>query len=310
MDNRPNKFILPLLIGSIAINIFMSSKMSTMEDDLRNLSSQISGIERNFDSSINNISYGVAEALKQEASIINDFQFEYGAFKDNMVDLSLNVKPKEVSAENKYYFSYIYGENKPQIVPATRGEGYNYYANIEVSIKDDIEVDFVIENENSTKTVESLEYIYNFEARLLESYNVDMDSNNTSLSSESVSLNNSSYRLFHSQYEYKDNEQKKDNSIKSANIYVAINEKIIDSFPMEKDKDPFPPDVNSYEFQFKDYSVSWEKNDIFELYILAEHEDGYTIRFNLEKFGLDANGEPIHPMDYDMNYRGRKFIVE
>lgn len=310
MNKKTNNFIIPLLIISIGINIFVSYKISNMKNDLRNLQSQISGIEGNLDSSVNNISYSVSEALRKEASIINDFQFKYGDFKNGMVDLNLNVKPKEISADRNYYFSYTCGDNQPQIVPATRGEGYNYYANIEVSIKDDIEVDFVIENENSTKTVESLEYIYNFEARLLESYNVDMDSNNTSLSSESVSLNNISYRLFHSQYEYKDNEQKKDNSIKSANIYVAINEKIIDSFPMEKDKDPFPPDVNSYEFQFKDYSVSWEKNDIFELYILAEHEDGYTIRFNLEKFGLDANGEPIHPMDYDMNYRGRKFIVE
>lgn len=152
MDKKTNKFIIPLLIVSIGINVFVSSKISNMKNDLRNLQSQVSGIEGNLNSSINNISYSVSEALRKEASIINDFQFKYGDFKDGMVDLNLNVKPKEISADRKYYFSYTCGDNQPQIVPATKDEGNNYYASVKVPIKDDIKVDFIIEHKD-TKTV-------------------------------------------------------------------------------------------------------------------------------------------------------------
>lgn len=88
MDKKTNRFIRPLLILSIGINLFMYSKISNMENDLRHLNNQVTGIERSVDSSINNITYTVSEALRQEASIVNHFQFEYGAFKDNTENFS------------------------------------------------------------------------------------------------------------------------------------------------------------------------------------------------------------------------------
>lgn len=305
MDENTNKWIIRILILSLFMNLFMFYRISNIKSSLENLNNQLVAINQNINSSNNNISYSISQALKKEASIINDFQFEFGEFKDGMVDLNLKVKPKKVSSENEYYFSYIHGDDGPKLTPAIEGEGYIYYASIKVPIKDNIEIDFVIKN-NSTNTVESLDYIYNYEQRLLESYDIDIASNNTSYSGESIVLDNNVYRLTQNQYEYKNGEEREKKPIKSANIKVVINGKIIDSFPMKKEINSFPHELNIYEFKFQNYSIPIEGDYVFELYILAEHEDGYKIRFNLDKFGLDKEGNPMHYM-HDIHGR---FIVE
>lgn len=307
MNKKTNKFIIPLLIVSIGINVFVSSKISNMKNDLRNLQSQVSGIEGNLNSSINNISYSVSEALRKEASIINDFQFKYGDFKDGMVDLNLNVKPKEISADRKYYFSYTCGDNQPQIVPATKDEGNNYYASVKVPIKDDIKVDFIIEHKD-TKTVETLNHIYNFEERLLKAYNVRREHGSTSFGNNILSLKNSSYELSHYPYEYdeKESREKESKSIKNASLYLTVNDKIIDSFPMKKDKDPFPSHMNIYKFTFEDYSIDLKDKDIFQLYIIAEHEDGYKIRFDFDDMIVDENSSH----GPHRGSRDKKYIIE
>lgn len=307
MDKKTNRLIMPLLIVSITLNFFMFSNISSMKSTLTNLDSQLHYIKRDIDSSINNVSYRISEALKEEASIINDFQYEYGEFKDGKVDLSLSAKPKEITPENKYFFSYSFGNDKFDTITAIKGEGSRYHANIQVPIKSNLEVDFIIDN-GDRQIVESLDYIYNFQERLLQSYNARSHNGQTSYADNTITFKNHSYTISHYAYEYKEKENKdvKVKSIESAIINVAVNEKIVDSFPMEKDSEPFPDDTIFYKYTLKDYSTSLKKNDTFEIYILAQHEDGYKIRFNMGKFKFDGDNTRFP----DIGYMGEVFIVE
>lgn len=302
MDKKINKFIIPLLITSVLINLFMFFKMSNMEDKLLNLSSQVNNIGVRVDNSINGISHSVSEALKEEASIINDFQFKYGEFKDGHVDLNLSASPKIISDKNKYYFSYSFEDGKSNTVLATKDDGNKYYANIEVPIKDNIQVDFVIDDGNS-KTVEDLDYIYNFEERLLSPFDFYRNGGIRYYYSNNIlTLDGVGYNVTYNEYE-EDNSINK--SLENVKIYVSVNDNIIDSFPMEEEEDNFPRHLDIYTYKFDKYSVKLSPNDNLEVYAIAEHKDGYKVQITLEQYSLDKKGEPID----NINYREPKFIV-
>lgn len=297
MDKKTNNFVFPLLIVSIVINLFMFIKISNMDSKLQNLNYNINNIESHVDNSINNISHSVSEALKREASVINDFQFEYGEFENGYVDLKLSVKPKTISDINKYYFSYSFGNNKSNTVTAISDDN-KYYANIKVPIKENIEVDFIIDD-GSSKFVESLNYIYNYEEKLLNPFNLECSSNGMSFSHSNnmLNLHNVSYNLTYHNYEYKEDVSKK-KILEDVKIYVSVNDKIIDSFPMEKAEDYFPEILDAYNYKFDKYSIKLNPNDKLEIYALVQHEDGYKVKIDLDQFSLDEKGEPARFMDH------------
>lgn len=303
MDKKINKFIIPLLITSVLINLFMFFKMSNMENKLQSLNNQINNIVSHVDNSINGISYSVSQALKEEASIINDFQFKYGEFKDEYVDLNLSVRPKIISDKNKYYFSYSFEDGKSNTVSATKDDGNKYYANIEVPIKENIQVDFVIDDGNS-KTVEDLDYIYNFEERLLSPFDFNRNGGiGYSYSNNILTLNGVGYSITYNYYEYEE-DGSTNKSLENVKMYVSVNDNIIDSFPMEEE-DNFPRYLDIYTYKFDEYSVKLSPNDNLEVYAIAEHKDGYKVQITLEQYSLDKKGEPID----NINYREPKFIV-
>ncbi len=293
------KYIDAMIIGLIVLilsNLFMFFRLTDLNRKFQDLNHNINRIESSIDNSINNISYSVSEALKTEASIINDFRYEYGKIKDGSVELKLIVKPKEISNESEYFFSYsMSGEEK--LVDASVEGTSEIVSNIKVPIKNALEVNFIVED-GDNKKIELLNYIYALEERLVEPFNASFSSKGIEYfpSNNTLKLYGISCSFDYHKYEYKEYYQKS-NSLVNTNVYVSINDKVIDTFPMEKRENPFP-ESESYTYTFGEYSINIKAGDKLYIYILAEHEDGYKVRMDIDGFYLAEDGNFGHPMDF------------
>lgn len=309
MNKKQVNIGLVLLGGMLVLNVFNSFTIKDMKYSIDNLRSQIDGVNTTLDDSINDISYSVSEALKKEASLINDFKYEYGVMKDGKIDLSFTVSPKEISHESKYFFSYsVNGEEK--VIDGVIDGTSKVIATTNVPVNNSSEINFIVKS-GDKREIESLEHLSSFESTLIEPFDFEGSDSGMSFSysDNKLSFGSISFKVnFDNSYmnEYADKENERQNSLSGVRLYVAVDEKIKDSFDMTRPDDDFPPFIDTYEYEFDQYSLTLKPKEKLEIYALADHEDGYKVRIVLDTISIDESGRYTYDLDTS---RGEKSVV-
>lgn len=70
----------------IVSNLFMYSKLSNIRDDIISLKIDTSSLYSHISDEVSRISSNIETALKTQSSIINEFEYEFGAIKDENYD--------------------------------------------------------------------------------------------------------------------------------------------------------------------------------------------------------------------------------
>lgn len=295
MENKDRDYKLIILVILLLTNIFSLFNINSMSDKIDNLDYQISALSYEIDDSISNISYSVTEALEKESSLINSFDFKHGSMKDGQVSLRLIANPKEISSEREYAFSYnIDGEEK-----LVDGKVYNteVIADISIPIDKALDVSFIVKD-GDKKLIGSSNYIAALEEKLVEPFRFEHSGEGLGYSPDKnrVDLHKVGYYLTYSSYDYQEDSSKE--FLKDVAVNVAIDENVIDSFPMEKEASDFMGESYSYTYTFDKYSLELKRGETLEVYALANHVDGYKVKIILDSLSLNQNGDP------DFNFTG------
>lgn len=281
---------LALLVGIFALNVFSFFNIRNMNHSMNNLKNQINEVNGSLDSSLDNISENVSASLQKEASLINNFRYEFGKMKEGKIDLIFIVNPKEISDESEYSFSYSI-DDEEKIVDGIIDGASTIIATTVVPIDSSVEVNFIIKNGDKRK-IENLGYWSSFESVLIEAFNFENINNGMSLShsDNKVSFDGVGFSInFDASYvnQYDNEKNRNEKSLDGIKIFVAVNGKTKDSFDMEKSDDSTFSSMKTYHYIFEKYSLTLKPKDKLEVYALADHEDGYKVRINLDTISID-----------------------
>lgn len=98
------KWIVVLLILSLVLNIKTGFDMASMKKEMRSLKNNINSINSSINSAVSSSYYPIEQALKKEASFVNEFKYEFIEYKDKKVDFLLTVKPKVYNKGENLFF--------------------------------------------------------------------------------------------------------------------------------------------------------------------------------------------------------------
>ena len=160
------RYLIGLSLILIASNIAMYVKLDHFNNRFNELSDWIQHIDGNINNEIANIPSNVAAAINKENSLINKFEYEYGEFKDGMINLTLTINLKETSPGNKYFFSYML-DGKEILTEAKLVTLSTISTDVMVPVDQALDLNFIIDNKD-TKKIEPLNYIYAAEEELVE----------------------------------------------------------------------------------------------------------------------------------------------
>ncbi len=308
MDEKGNssKSLILTTVGFLALmNFSLSLQVSRLNDRMDNLFNEIHYMNDRVESSISGISYSVSEALEKESSLINYFKFEYGPINNGKATLKLVASPKEISDESEYFFSYFL-DGDERLVEAKIDELSEIVASIEVPIRENLDINFIVKDGDSRK-IENLDYIYSLEEKLVGPFEFENSGAGFTYLNQSttVELDGVSYSLIYDQYEYEENYEKQ--PLEDVNLYIEVNGSVVDKFPMERQDNRMHDIMSFYVCTLEKYSLKLEPGDDLKIYALAKHSDGYTVKIIANSLSVDANGNP----DFDVDYIGDgKSIVD
>lgn len=294
------KYLIGLSVVLVASNITMHMRFYHLNNNFNQLFNRIYQIDGNINNSIAEISSTVLAAINAENSLVEKFKYEYGKFKDGMIDLNLTVNLKEISSENKYFFSYML-DGKEILTEAKVMTSSVISADVMVPVNQTLDLNFIIENKE-TKKIESLNDIYAAEEGLVEpfiseyiggqgfTYHYTGNILELSEAGFSIAYSADEYREDFLEYDYNEEDNRED-FLEDVSLYIALNGEVIDSFPMEKSEDPPWPYLEEYTFTFHKYSLKLKPKDKLDIYALAKHLDGYEVKIILEAYELGEDGE-------------------
>lgn len=151
---KRQRFVIIILIIAVVYGYFY---VSEMKNDLNNRYNSLSNQYNNLNGQINSIYSNVDVKLKEQASLITDFDFSYGKLDKDTLKASVKAKitPKEASPDTKLYLDF-----GGRIIEMKKGKGMEYTADFETELflkTDDGTVDLLIKEGSVTKT-EDLEW--------------------------------------------------------------------------------------------------------------------------------------------------------
>lgn len=309
MENIKNKGLVFLLIVVIIFNIFLLNKMNYLLNEIRRINDNILSIESNVRNSVSSGIQDLKDIQQQATSILSEFTYEIGDMKDKRYDITLKAKPKEISDEDKFYFSYKEGENPPKVVEALTNDGITFASAINVSLFKNIELDFIIHRGN-TKYRQTLGPIFEpwhkFTAQL--SLNPQDGSFKYDNNSESF-IFSTSYHMYH----YDANNE--DISIEIPTYSILKNGEIVEQFDMLKIVDPnrdAPHYEDKYLAEIKNYTLHAIPGDIILLQITTSDTNGLNYKVNVDGWEILENGKFRHlGHDFGMgDYSFMEVIIE
>lgn len=74
-----------------------------MKNEMHALRNNVNSINNSINSAVSNRLYPIEQSLKKEASLVNEFKYEFLELKDKKVDFLLTVKPKVYNSGGKIY---------------------------------------------------------------------------------------------------------------------------------------------------------------------------------------------------------------
>lgn len=303
MNEKHIRYIGGALVFLIVGNIFMYSKILSFDSRIDNLSNRVEDLHMNISDISDNLHGTVSEALKTEASMINYFNYEHRDMKDGKVSLNLTVSPKEMLDASQYYLAYKL-EGKDQIVEAKIKSPIEISADIDVPIDKELDISFIAENSDGRK-IEKLDYIAPLADQLLAPFNYELGNGYTyTPATNTLELGKTDFTLYYSPLDY--DQDPEGATISDVNLYVQINDDIVDTFPMEKSDDSFSMN-EGYKYTFGKYPLNLKAGDKLDIYAIANHSKGYKVKVMFETFALDENGD----QDYGIgNWDDEKSIVK
>lgn len=308
MDKKSklSKYFVPIiLIVLLLFNIYLKSEINSLKNDLNNFHNNLN---RSIEDISRDVHYSVSEALEMESSLIHSFSYEYeGPIEDGFTNLKLSLIPKEISNQHKYYFAYDL-DGKEELVPAQAIDSSSLEADITFPINQDIQPKFIVEHNNLRK-IESLDYIYSLEERLLEQFNPNFPGYTISHRDDKsiLQLRNTRYSLDFNSSSYNYEEKERDESyLESVVLYFELNGKIKEQFEMTLDN-MHSSYVAFYLYEVEDYTLELSPNDKLDIYAIAEHGHGYKVKINFDQIYLDEKGEIRDNYEYNHN---NKVIID
>lgn len=98
------KWIVVLLFLSLVLNIKTSFDIASMKNEMHSLKNNINSINNSISDAVSSRLYPIEQALKKEASFVNEFKYEFLELKDKKVDFLLTVKPKVYNKGENLFF--------------------------------------------------------------------------------------------------------------------------------------------------------------------------------------------------------------
>ncbi|MBB6215382.1 hypothetical protein HNQ80_001471 [Anaerosolibacter carboniphilus] len=272
------RWVIAILIISLSLNVATYFRVDSLKQEIRNTQNDISTLSGSINGSVSSSMSQINEMLKKESSLITEFKYEFGEYKDKRIDLLLNVKPKVYTAGDKLYFSYKTDNERPALIEAQSLDNINFESKINVSILDNIDIDLIIDNGASRKT-EKLESIYRpaekFTARLSAN---PLGGSMTYNKEKSALMISYGFELFDAGTDM--NEY----ILSDVKLSIVVNDKKIATEPI--------PNVGEhyYSIQLKDYRIPCKIGDQVDIYITARDNKGFDYSSLVESWKLEENG--------------------
>ena len=292
MDKLWSKVTVGLLALLIALNGFTLFKIYNLDTHTRDLALRTSYIEDEISNISNNITADITSALKKENSLINEFTYNIGDLVGKNVSLELKLLPKTYSPENKYYFSLLLEDGTSKLIDVEVNSANYLISTIEVPFKGDIKLNYIEETKDGRK-IEKLDTIYHMEEALLSPFNSSYSGQYRFYPDDNKFVLDDTFEIY---YEFTMSYYKEDKGIENADIYLSLDGKVLDSFPMKKAKTGPSQDsayITSenrevYKYTFKDYRRELKKDDVIEIYAIAKHSKGFKVKIPLGKISNDS----------------------
>ena len=258
-----------------------------MKNEIHTLRNNVNSIYNSINSDVSNRLYPIEQALKKEASLVNEFKYEFIEFKDKKVDFLLTVKPKVYNKGEKLFFLLKIGEKDPELIPAETTDDINFTAKVNLSVFDGADIDLVIKD-GDTKKTEKLDSIY----PSVEKFTVDINAQPIGgtmkyIKGDSTLVMTYDFGLYCAPYDSPTPSYKRTAALKNINIDVEVNGKVIDTMPMPQDR----KGRYQYYIKLKDYKILCKANDLIAIYTTAKDSNGFSYKCNLEAWTIKENGD-------------------
>lgn len=279
---RLPKWAIAVISLSVLLNFLIYNDLKALRQEINHLRNNISHIESTISNTMSSGIYQMNNVLKQEASMVSEFQYEFGDPEDKKADILLSVKPKAVTVGEKIFFLCKVGNNSPFLLQAESSDNIIFTAKTNISIFDSVELDLIIEN-GSTKRSEKLQTVPRLADKITARLNPEISSGSMSYDKQKQELViNYTFDLLDSgsrdiRYDLSD-----------VNLVVEINGKVLEEMPMIKEEKGFPFD--RYHIQLKNYIIPCKEDDDVKIYITAKDDRDFNYKCHLERWGIDSRG--------------------
>lgn len=305
MDKRWNKIIVGLLALLLALNVLILFKVYNLDTHTEDLALRTAYIENDISNISNNITDDITSALEKENSLINEFKYNIGDIVGKNVSLELKLLPKTYSPENKCYFSLLLNDGTSKLIDTEVNSANYLISTIEVPFQGDIELNYIEETKDGRK-IEKLETIYDIEDGLLAPFNSTYSGQYHFYPDNNQFVLGDTFEIY---YDFAMSSYKEDKGIESADIYLSLDGKVLDSLPMKNGKRGPSQDsvyttsenVEVYKYAFKDYRRELKKDDVIEIYAIAKHSKGFKVKIPLGKISNDSAEVNMDPEVFENN---------
>lgn len=281
------KVLLYVLIGVLCVlQVFSLVKINSLVYEVNSLRSSYARSVSQLQSQIAGISSNIEDSLRKQASLIEDFSYEYGAvnYETHTVPVTITVIPKTVTAETAVSLSF--GDEN---VPLARVGDVIFRTTLAVDLFEEYGDPVLWFREIDQIRTEAAEELSLSELwrELLPGFYVYL-SESLQYAKKTETLSVDGYVVWHS-YEKDDGGSSlgRFRLVTTKNGEVLSDEDVTSAVMAESSW----LDVMMSEIPFKKKYMAAE-GDVLEIYAVAEDEYGYRHECLLEEIRI-ANGEPI-----------------
>ena len=274
------KWAAVVLIASLLLNAKTALDLMAMKNQIQNLQNNVNSISHSVQNTVSSSMYRIDEMLKKEASLVNEFKYEYMEHKDKRVDYLLSIKPKVYNQDEKLFFLLKAGKGSSQLIPAETADGVTFTAKVNVSIFDTADLDLVIDDGKSKKT-EKLESIYPIAEKFAAQIEARPLGGSMRFGSEGIVMSHGFELVQHFKSE--------GNApvLKEAVLNIELNGNLIDTIPMEwKDS----PEYGRYHIMFSNYKIPCKVGDSIVIYATAKDDGGFNYKCHMDGWTVEEGG--------------------
>jgi hypothetical protein len=272
------RWVIVILVASLLLNLVTYYRVGSLKKEIWNIQNNVGMLSSSMNNTVSNNIYQINEALKREASIVTEFKYEFGQYKDKRIDLLLNVKPKTYTEGDKLYFSYMIGNEKPTLIEAQSVDKINFEAKINVPILDNINIDLVFDS-GTKRMTEKLESIYSPAEKFTARLNAHSLGGSLTYDKAKTALMISfGFQLFDMGGDIIDY------MLRDVELSILVNDRNIDTKPIPKS------DNSNYFIELSNYEIPCKTGDIVDVYITAKDNKGFEYTTLAESWKIVQNG--------------------